>query len=118
MHRKSICLAALAGFALLAVVASPVPSPAADLGATRKTVIVAPPVVRTVPVVVVPVLPHIWLGHFTGGRNLAPGLQPLALDWRDEYERFPTRRSCQYWLRALKAVYHRYEGYKTCLPIR
>jgi hypothetical protein len=83
---------------------------AADLG-----VIVPPPVVVVpAPVIVAPVLPHIWLGHFTGGAYVAPG----ALDWRDEFARFPSRRECLHWLRALKAAYHAQEGFKTCVPIR
>jgi hypothetical protein len=83
---------------------------AADLG-----VIVPPPVVVVpAPVIVAPVLPHIWLGHFTGGAYAAPGV----MDWRDEFARFPSRRECLHWLRALKAAYHAQEGFKTCVPIR
>jgi hypothetical protein len=83
---------------------------AADLG-----VIVPPPVaVVPAPVIVAPVLPHIWLGHFTGGAYLAPG----AMDWHDEFARFPSRRECLHWLRALRAAYHAQEGFKTCVPIR
>jgi hypothetical protein len=61
------------------------------------------------------VLPHIWLGHFTGGaRTAVPGV----MDWRDEFARFSSRRECLHWLRALKALYRAQEGFKTCLPIR
>jgi hypothetical protein len=60
------------------------------------------------------VLPHIWLGHFTGGAYAAPGV----MDWRDEFARFPSRRECLHWLRALKRAYHAQEGFKTCVPIR
>src|SRR5437660_2290640 len=98
-------LAILAGMCGLRLAA------AADLG-----VVVPPPVVVVpAPLVVAPVLPHIWLGHFTGGaRTSVPGV----MDWRDEFQRFASRRECQHWLRALKRVYRAQEGFKTCLRIR
>jgi hypothetical protein len=40
------------------------------------------------------------------------------MDWRDEYQRFASRRECLHWVRALKRVYRAQEGFKTCLPIR
>jgi hypothetical protein len=87
------------------------PISAADLG-----VIVPPPPIVVVPApVLVPVIPHIWLGHFTGGaRTAVPGV----MDWRDEFARFPSRRECLHWLHALKRAYRAQEGFKTCLPIR
>ena len=82
---------------------------AADLG-----VVVAPPVVIVPAPVLVPVVPHIWLGHFTGGaRTEVPGV----MDWRDEFQRFASRRECLHWLNALKRAYRAQEGFKTCLPI-
>ncbi|MBV9393362.1 MAG: hypothetical protein JOZ84_03020 [Methylobacteriaceae bacterium] len=106
MNRTRRLPAALAIFAALSG-----PVSAADLG-----VIAAPPPVVVVPApVVVPVIPHIWLGHFTGGaRTDVPGV----MDWRDEFARFPSRRECLHWLHALKRAYRAQEGFKTCLRIR
>jgi hypothetical protein len=108
MKRTGVLTAAVA---ISAMMSGPLPGFAADLG------VVVPPrvVVVPAPVVVVPVLPHIWLGHFTGGaRTLVPGV----MDWHDEFARFASRRECLHWLRALKAAYRAQEGFKTCLPIR
>jgi hypothetical protein len=106
MNRTRLFTAALAISAALTG-----PLCAADLG-----VVVPPPPVVVVPApVLVPVLPHIWLGHFTGGaRTAVPGV----MDWRDEFARFPSRRECLHWLHALKRLYRAQEGFKTCLPIR
>jgi hypothetical protein len=101
-----------ATLAIAAVLTGILPGSAADLG-----VVVPPPRVVVVPAppVLVPVLPHIWLGHFTGGaRTLTPGV----MDWRDEFARFASRRECLHWLHALKRLYRDQEGFKTCLPIR
>jgi hypothetical protein len=107
MNRLRFLAAALTIFA---GAFSPGGASAADLG-----VVVPPPVVVVPAPVVVPVLPHIWLGHFTGGaRTAVPGV----MDWRDEFQRFPSRRECLHWLHALKRVYRAQEGFKTCLPIR
>jgi hypothetical protein len=106
MNRTRLSIAALAISAALTGALS-----AADLG-----VIVAPPLAVVLPApIVVPVIPHIWLGHFTGGaRTAVPGV----MDWRDEFARFPSRRECLHWLHALKREYRAQEGFKTCLPIR
>lgn len=61
---------------------------------------------------------HIWLGHFSGGRNLAPGAEPTALDWADVTERFGSMRECAAWMRSLKRTYSTYDGFRTCLLIR
>src|SRR5947209_20284656 len=107
MNRPRVSTAAMAIFVAMC---GPLPGSAADLG-----VIVRPPVVVVPAPVLVPVWPHIWLGHFTGGaRTAVPGV----MDWRDEFQRFASRRECQHWLRALKRVYRAQEGFKTCLPIR
>jgi hypothetical protein len=107
MKRTRLSAAALA---MLVAVAGTRVALAADLG-----VVVPPPVVVVPAPVLVPVLPHIWLGHFTGGaRTAVPGV----MDWRDEFARFSSRRECLHWLRALKALYRAQEGFKTCLPIR
>ncbi|HEX3182005.1 MAG TPA: hypothetical protein VHR44_12235 [Beijerinckiaceae bacterium] len=99
-----------AALAILITIYGPLPGVAADLG-----VVVPPPVVVVPAPVLVPVVPHIWLGHFTGGaRTEIPGV----MDWRDEYQRFASRRECLHWVRALKRVYRAQEGFKTCLPIR
>lgn len=60
----------------------------------------------------------LWLGHFTGGRNLAPGVQPIPLDWVDVKERFGSLRACSTWIAQYKRAYHTYEGYKTCVRLR
>jgi hypothetical protein len=108
MTRPRFLTAALAIFAAMS---GPRLGAAADLG-----MVVPPPVVVVpAPILVAPVLPHIWLGHFTGGaRTTTPGV----MDWRDEFARFASRRECLHWLRALKALYRAQEGFKTCLPIR
>jgi hypothetical protein len=109
MNRTRLSIAALAISAAALTGASP--AFAADLG-----VVVPPPPVAVVPApVVLPVVPHIWLGHFTGGaRTAIPGV----MDWRDEFARFPSRRECLHWVGALKRLYRAQEGFKTCLPIR
>ena len=61
---------------------------------------------------------QVWQGHFTGGRNLAPGVQPTALDWFDVTERFASLRECGRWMHGLKRQYSTYEGWKGCLRIR
>jgi len=107
MNRTRFWAAALTIFA---AASGPQSLSAADL-----SVVVPAPVVVVPAPVLVPVLPHIWLGHFTGGaRTAVPGV----MDWRDEFARFASRRECLHWLRALKAVYRAQEGFKTCLPIR
>jgi hypothetical protein len=108
MKRTGVLTAAVA---ISAVMSGPLPGFAADLG-----VVVPPPVVVVpAPVVVAPVLPHIWLGHFTGGaRTAVPGV----MDWRDEFARFASRRECLRWVNALKRAYRAQEGFRTCLPIR
>ena len=107
MNRTGFSAAALA---LCVGIAGPLRASAADLG-----VVVPPPVVVAPAPVLVPVWPHIWLGHFTGGaRTAVPGV----MDWRDEYARFASRRECLHWVRALKRIYRAQEGFKTCLPIR
>lgn len=62
--------------------------------------------------------PEVWQGHFTGGRNLAPGAQPTALDWADVTARFASLPDCARWMRNLKQQYSAYEGWKGCLRIR
>jgi len=68
--------------------------------------------------VVVVVPQQVWQGHFTGGRNLAPGAQPTALDWADVTQRFASLRDCGRWMHALKREYPTYEGWKGCIRIR
>lgn len=71
------------------------------------------------PDVVVLVRPaEVWQGHFTGGRNFAPGAQPTALDWADVTARFASLRDCGRWMRDLKRQYPTYEGWKGCIRIR
>ena len=74
-----------------------VPSAAADLGATPSS---------------------IWLGHFSGGRNLKPGADPIPLDWVDVKQRFASRGACVSWQRDMQRAYPTDEGWKTCLLIR
>ena len=66
----------------------------------------------------IPRVPEIWQGHFTGGRNLAPGAQPTALDWIDSTVRFASLPACARWIRDLKRQYATYEGWRGCLRIR
>ena len=61
---------------------------------------------------------EVWQGHFTGGRNFAPGAQPTALDWADVTARFASLRDCGRWMRDLKRQYPTYEGWKGCIRIR
>ena len=107
MNRTRVLAAAVMIFA---TICGSLPGFAADLG-----VVPPPPVVIAPAPVLVPVLPHIWMGHFTGGaKTPVPGV----MDRRDEFARFSSRRECQHWLRTLKAAYRYQEGFKTCLPIR
>ena len=60
----------------------------------------------------------VWEGHFSGGRNLAPGAEPIPLDWIDVKERFATLDACVDWRRNLSRAYATYEGFQTCVRIR
>ncbi len=60
----------------------------------------------------------VWQGHFTGGKNLAPGVEPIPLAWVDVKERFASVHDCSAWLHQMKRVYSTYEGWKGCLRIR
>ncbi|MEA2759250.1 MAG: hypothetical protein QOH65_1863 [Methylobacteriaceae bacterium] len=114
MKRTGVLAAAVG---ISAMMAGSLPGFAADLSVVvpPPVVVVPAPVVVVPAPVLVPVLPHIWLGHFTGGaRTAVPGV----MDWHDEFARFASRRECLHWLRALKAAYRAQEGFKTCLPIR
>jgi hypothetical protein len=60
----------------------------------------------------------LWLGHFSGGRNLSPGAEPIPLDWVDLHYRFTSLSDCKAWIKDMKAAYSTYEGFKTCLRLR
>lgn len=60
----------------------------------------------------------LWLGHFSGGRNLAPGAEPIPLDWVDTKQRFVSLRDCSVWLKDLRRSYSTYEGWTSCTRIR
>ena len=60
----------------------------------------------------------VWLGHFSGGRNLAPGAEPIPLDWVDVKQNFDSLRDCAAWQKDVKRAYSTYEGWKTCVRIR
>ncbi|MFO1118289.1 MAG: hypothetical protein U1E28_21680 [Beijerinckiaceae bacterium] len=60
----------------------------------------------------------VWQGHFTGGNNLAPGVEPIPLAWVDVKERFASLRECSAWLHQMKRAYSTYEGWKGCMRIR
>ena len=63
-------------------------------------------------------VPGLWLGHFTGGRLVkTAGYQP-DLEWKDLYSCFPTRASCQRWLRDSHRVFSGVDGWKTCVALR
>jgi hypothetical protein len=63
-------------------------------------------------------LADLWRGHFSGGRDLAPGANKIALDWADDVQFFPDGPSCRRWLRDMHAAYRTYEGFHGCLRIR
>ena len=111
MHRP--VLASLAVAALSGAFFGAAPAFAADLGA-RPTVVSR--IVLREPVVVAP--PSVWLGPVSGGRNLAPGADPIPLDWVDVRQRFASLGECSAWLRAMRRAYPTYEGWKTCLVVR
>ena len=67
---------------------------------------------------VAPVVDSLWLGHFSGGRNLAPGVEPIPLDWIDVKQNFASLRDCSVWMKGLSRDYATYEGWKTCVRIR
>ena len=60
----------------------------------------------------------LWLGHFSGGRNLAPGAEPIPLDWIDVRQNFASLRDCSAWVHDMTRAYSTYEGWKTCVRIR
>jgi hypothetical protein len=60
----------------------------------------------------------LWRGHFSGGRNLAPGATRIALDWAEDTQFFPSDLACRQWLRSMHAAYPTYEGFHGCLRIR
>jgi hypothetical protein len=72
------------------------------------------------PMATAAVLPwrSVWLGHFSGGRPYTAGNGQTLIDWRDEKVCFPARLQCQAWVHSLRRVYHRPEGYWTCLLLR
>ncbi len=61
----------------------------------------------------------VWLGHFSGGRPYEDSnFGTTLIDWLDLKLCFPTRRMCEAWVNGLRRVYHRPEGYWTCLLLR
>lgn len=62
--------------------------------------------------------PSVWLGHFSGGRNLAPGADPMPIDWVDVKLRFASSGACARWQKDMRRAYPTYEGWTTCLLIR
>ena len=68
--------------------------------------------------VVAPADDSLWLGHFSGGRNLSPGAEPIPLDWIDVKQRFSSLRDCSMWLKGSRASYPTYEGWTSCTRIR
>ena len=69
-------------------------------------------------VLVAPAGDSLWLGHFSGGRNLAPGAEPIPLDWIDVKQNFASLRDCSAWVKDLTRAYSTYEGWKTCVRLR
>ena len=57
---------------------------------------------------------ELWLGHFTGGRQLTPHL----IDWRDDYACFTSAAACRAWRNSLGRVYRHVDGWGTCLALR
>ena len=101
---------------VLGAAASAAPAQAADLGIAR-----APLVAEGLPceAPAVQAFDSVWYGHFSGGYShyLGPG-ESIVLDWRDEKLCFPTKASCDRYMRVMRRDFHRPEGYFTCLPIR
>jgi len=119
----SVALAATAMvLAGLSTLASTPSAQAADLGGPA--VVTEPVPAEGVPCVFEEsgptiVLPwqSVWLGHFSGGRFVRTSTGPM-LDWQDHKMCFPSRASCNRWMRGQQAYFHRPEGYTTCLMIR
>ncbi|HEY8580523.1 MAG TPA: hypothetical protein VIL72_11590 [Beijerinckiaceae bacterium] len=58
--------------------------------------------------------PHgLWLGHFTGGRRIGPGVE-----WRDDYACFTTSGACRAWWASLRREYRDVQGHGTCMALR
>ncbi len=110
---RSTRLFPLAGLLVSLAVAGPQPVAAADLDAVSATQGVGcdAPEVQS--------FSGVWRGHFTGGASAYPGPgSSVFLDWRDEKLCFPSRRSCDRWIGAMRRDFHHPEGYYTCLAIR
>ncbi len=61
---------------------------------------------------------NVWLGHFSGGRHFRDAYGVTLVDWLDEKVCFPSRQGCLAWIAGLRRVYHRTEGFWTCLVLR
>ena len=60
----------------------------------------------------------VWLGHFSGGKQIRDGSRYGVVDWRDDYVCFPSRAGCERWQRSMRKAYRNVEGYRTCVVIR
>ena len=75
--------------------------------------------VREPVVIAAPVVPSLWRGHFSGGRNYDPrNLEIVAVDWTDQVSFFPDDGSCRRWISDLRRQWRTYQGFTGCLRIR
>jgi len=119
---KANLLSAMFGATMMVLAGLAPSAQAADLGAPA--VLTAPVAADGVPCVFEEsgpdiVLPwsSVWLGHFSGGRFVQTAAGNM-LDWHDHKMCFPSRASCNRWVRDQQNYFHRPEGYTTCLMIR
>ncbi len=64
------------------------------------------------------VAPGLWRGHFSGGINVAPYNQDIAVAWNEQVAFFPDDGSCRRWITSQKRLFATYTGHKGCLRIR
>ena len=107
----------LASLLIATAVAGVTPTRAADLDRSSRAPLATEGVDCAAPEV--QTFPGVMLGHFEGGASVYTGPGgSILLDWRDERLCFPTRRSCERWVSAMRREFHHPEGYFTCLTIR
>jgi hypothetical protein len=61
---------------------------------------------------------EVWLGHFAGGRTSEAGALLQHVQWQDRYVCFPSRATCEQWIKGMRKDFSDVEGYRTCVPIR
>ena len=63
-------------------------------------------------------LRDVWLGHFSGGRQVRDPFGSKVIDWRDDHVCFASLARCQSWQRSMGAAFSKIGGYRTCVRIR